>query len=231
VNFDDPGSYHFYFSSGAGSPGTLLTFFPWVNGRRSVAGSGMIAGVSIRGAARGEEDPDGTPVQFVAGGGQKAGLHSLTLSVQDAYASAEFFRDVLGFSGGEEAGDRLRLAVPGGGIVDLLHSPGVPRAKMGAGAIHHVAFRASDESAQQEWRERLTHAGVRVSPVKDRLYFHSIYFREPGGVLLEIATDGPGFAVDEDAQHLGERLCLPPWLEPSRASIEKRLPPLREVHG
>jgi hypothetical protein len=97
---------------------------------------------------------------------------------------------------------------------------------MGTGAIHHAAFRVADEKVQLDWRERLIAAGVHVSPVKDRLYFHSIYFREPGGVLFEIATDGPGFLIDEPAETLGSALCLPPWLEPSRQSIEARLPPL-----
>jgi glyoxalase family protein len=97
---------------------------------------------------------------------------------------------------------------------------------MGAGVMHHATLRVADEETQLEWRERLIRAGMRVSPVKDRLYFHSIYFREPGGVLLEIATDGPGFSIDEPADRLGRRLCLPPWLEPARESIERRLPPL-----
>jgi hypothetical protein len=97
---------------------------------------------------------------------------------------------------------------------------------MGMGAIHHVAFRVEDEAAQLEWRNRLANAGIRVSPVKDRRYFHSIYFREPGGALFEIATDGPGFLIDEPAEALGSSLCLPPWLEPLRHSIESRLSPL-----
>jgi glyoxalase family protein len=84
----------------------------------------------------------------------------------------------------------------------------------------------ADEAAQIEWRERLTGAGIVVSPIKDRFYFHSIYFREPGGALFEIATDGPGFLIDEPADALGTSLCLPPWLEPSRASIEARLAPV-----
>ena len=94
---------------------------------------------------------------------------------------------------------------------------------MGAGAVHHVAFRVADETVQSDWRARLIEAGVHVSPVKDRLYFHSIYFREPGGVLFEIATDGPGFLIDEPEDALGSKLCLPPWLEPIRQSIEARL--------
>ena len=107
--------------------------------------------------------------------------------------------------------------------IDVLHEPQAERGKLGAGAIHHVAFRVADESVQADWRNRLVKAGVRVSPVKDRSYFHSIYFREPGGVLFEIATDGPGFLIDEAEDALGSSLCLPPWLEPTRESIEARL--------
>ncbi len=99
---------------------------------------------------------------------------------------------------------------------------------MAVGMVHHVALRVADEEMQLAWRDRLIRAGLRVSPVKDRLYFHSIYFREPGGVLLEIATDGPGFSIDEPADSLGQRLCLPLWLEPVRESIERRLPPMTE---
>jgi glyoxalase family protein len=157
--------------------------------------------------------------------GAGPGIESVTLRVKDAPASAKFFRELLGFAPVTET----RLAIPGGGFVELLHAPEMPRAKMAAGMVHHVAFRVANEAAQSEWREYLVERGVKVSPVKDRMYFHSIYFREPGGVLLEIATDGPGFGVDEDAAHLGERLCLPPWLEPSRESIERRLPALKYV--
>jgi glyoxalase family protein len=222
VNFDDPGSFHFYYSTGDGEPGTLLTFFPWVNSRAGVRGSGAIVGVEIRAGGEGA-DPDSVPVAFVGGEGRR-GVVSVTLSVQDAPVSCAFFVERLGFEVVAEEGDRIRLAVPGGGVVELLHSPGVARAKLAAGSIHHVAFRVRDEGEQAEFRERLVGAGVRVSPVKDRNYFHSIYFREPGGVLLEIATDGPGFSIDESPEHLGEKLCLPPWLEASRGSIEKRLP-------
>jgi len=226
VNFDDPGSYHLYFSLGNGEPGTLLTFFPWITARAAVHGSGEISRVEMRGQVEGV-DPDGVPVSFVGGepeGERDRRLLSVSLSVADAPKSAAFFRDLLGFEVSFETAEKIRLAVPDGGGVELLHSPGVPRAKLAAGSIHHVAFRVKDEAEQLGWRARLTAAGVRVSPVKDRNYFHSIYFREPGGVLLEIATDGPGFGIDEAPEHLGEKLCLPPWLEASRESIEKRLP-------
>jgi glyoxalase family protein len=218
VNFDDPGSYHLYFSASYGEPGSLLTFFPWVTTRKPVAGSGTIVRMEVRGQGTGA-DPDGVAVEWV--GKEGSGIESVTLCVNDAPASAKFFREVLGFEGDDEV-----LEAPLGGVVELLHSPGMPRGKMAAGSIHHVAFRVADEESQRAWRERLIQAGVRVSPVKDRNYFHSIYFREPGGVLLEIATDGPGFAIDEEREHLGEKLCLPPWLEASRESIEKRLPKL-----
>jgi glyoxalase family protein len=201
-------------------------------------------------------DPDGIAIEFLesaqdaaastllAGGAAAAfrcarlpgsaappGLQSVTLCEADAAPTAAFLRDVLGLKMIQEEPQRVRLELPDGAWIDVLHSPEAPRGKMAAGMAHHVALRVSDEESQLEWRERLIRAGLRVSPVKDRLYFHSIYFREPGGVLLEIATDGPGFSIDEAEDRLGERLCLPPWLEPARESIERRLPVLEEVNG
>ena len=101
-----------------------------------------------------------------------------------------------------------------------------PRASQGAGTVHHIAFRASDDNAQLAWREKIHRLPLAVTPVLDRTYFHSIYFREPGGVLFEIATDPPGFTVDEPLESLGEKLQLPEWLEPNRSAIKQRLPPL-----
>jgi glyoxalase family protein len=100
---------------------------------------------------------------------------------------------------------------------------------VGIGGVHHVAFRTPNDEEQAAWRRRLAEAGVGVTPIIDRFYFHSIYFREPGGVLFEIATDGPGFATDEDMERLGERLALPPFLEPRRAEIEANLQPITPV--
>jgi glyoxalase family protein len=233
VNFDDPASYHFYFSAGAGAPGTLLTFFPWgvpkmPDGRRGERGSGQIVNVTVRVPALPASplaDPDGIGIELVQSP-ESPGIQSVTLCEKDAGPTAAFLRDVLGLKMVREEPQRIRLELADGGRIDVLHSPEAPRGRMAAGVVHHVALRVADEAAQLEWRERLIHAGLRVSPVKDRLYFHSIYFREPGGVLLEIATDGPGFSIDEPEDRLGQRLCLPPWLEPVRESIERRLPPL-----
>jgi len=222
VNFDDPGSYHFYFGAGNGVPGTLLTFFPWVNARRGVPGAGQIGGVAMALPLAANEqplaDPDGIPLRFVHG--DSPCLRSVTLCQADAALTVAFLRDVLGL---EQAAPNC-LELPDGASIQVQHSPNGKRGKTAAGIVHHVALRVADEEEQLAWRERLVRAGLRVSPVKDRLYFHSIYFREPGGVLFEIATDGPGFQVDEPADKLGERLCLPPWLEPSRETIERRLP-------
>ncbi|RYG41395.1 ring-cleaving dioxygenase, partial [bacterium] len=121
---------------------------------------------------------------------------------------------------------RFRAQKMPGQIVDLLHVPAGPWGTMGAGTVHHVAFRAADDEDQLRWQSELEEAGHAVTEVRDRNYFHSIYFREPGGVLFEIATDPPGFAVDEPAESLGERLMLPEWLEPTRNQIEAVLPPL-----
>ncbi len=234
VNFDDPAGYHLYYSAGAGAPGTLLTFFPWVTGRRGVPGSGQITGVSMRvpkeSLGRLPADPDGVAIEFLESAAPP-GLQSVTLCEADAAPTAAFLEDVLGLKAIREDPQGGRFEMPDGAWIEVLHSPGTPRGTMAAGMVHHAALRVADEDAQLEWRERLIRAGLRVSPVKDRLYFHSIYFREPGGVLLEIATDGPGFSIDEAEDRLGRRLCLPPWLEPVRESIERRLPFLEEANG
>ena len=108
----------------------------------------------------------------------------------------------------------------------VIEKPDQPSARLGAGGVHHVAFRAADDSEQLYWHERLSGAGLRVSPFIDRFYFRSIYFRVSNGILFEIATDGPGFAADEDADSLGEKLALPPFLEPQRERIEAGLKPI-----
>jgi glyoxalase family protein len=116
-----------------------------------------------------------------------------------------------------------------GAEVRVVERPNAPYARLGRGGVHHIAFRTADEEEQRSWREKIRGAGLGVTPQIDRFYFQSIYFREPGGVLFEIATDGPGFATDEDAQHLGERLSLPPFLEPRREEIESRLTPISPI--
>jgi glyoxalase family protein len=161
------------------------------------------------------------------------GLGAVDLTVQDLGPTAWTLAEVLGFrltGEYEEDGNRVALfeAGPGGSgaMVRVVESPAAAQAHLGKGGVHHVAFRTPDEEEQRLWRERLREAGLGVTPQIDRYYFRSIYFREPGGVLFEIATDGPGFATDEDAAHLGERLSLPPFLEGRREEIEARLEPI-----
>jgi glyoxalase family protein len=136
----------------------------------------------------------------------------------------------LGFRQTSEAEGRTRFEAGEGGpgnTVDVANGSGFPRGTMGVGTVHHIAFRVPDEETQLELRERVAELGYNVTPVLDRNYFRSIYFREPGGVLFEVATDPPGFAADEDPKHLGESLKLPPWLEPRREELEGVLSPLR----
>jgi len=190
-------------------------------------------------------DPDGLPLELVAdeqasqrpgwAGGpvpaQEAirGFHSVTLTVRRAAPTAAVLTDALGLTPGGQEGALSRFdAQPGalGGRVYLLEQPDAPRGLGSAGTVHHIAFRADDDTEQQHWQDELSHRGLSVSPVMDRAYFHSIYFREPGGVLFELATDPPGFTVDEPLDSLGTRLMLPRWLEPRRADVERYLPPL-----
>jgi glyoxalase family protein len=157
------------------------------------------------------------------------GFHSTTLQVRDAAGSAVLLREEFGWSEVGREGNRTRYAVAGdlpGRVVDLLEIPDLPQGRMGAGSIHHVAFRTSDDITQQQWRAQLMGEGFAVTPMRDRQYFHSIYFNEPGGVLYEIATELPGFAWDETMQSLGSALRLPPWLEAERGRIEGLLPAL-----
>jgi glyoxalase family protein len=161
------------------------------------------------------------------------GLGGVDLTVQDPGPTAWVLTEVLGFRRvGEYAEDASRIVAfevgPGepGTEVRLIEKSDAPRARLGRGGVHHVAFRTPDDEEQAAWRERIAEAGLGVTHRIDRYYFRSIYFREPGGVLFEIATDGPGFATDEDAEHLGEKLSLPPFLEERREEIEARLTPI-----
>lgn len=156
------------------------------------------------------------------------GLHSVTLSTADA-AGTSAMLEQLGLRLTEEHGRRLRFAADEtrpGALVDVLVAPAEPRGLVAGGTVHHVALRAPDDATQQRWRDELVASGKDVTEIRDRRYFRSIYFREPGGTLLEIATDGPGFGVDEPLLELGRALKLPPWLEPDREQIENGLPSL-----
>lgn len=157
------------------------------------------------------------------------GFHSSTLAVTSTAATTQVLTGSMGYRLVSAAGHRTRYTAGAGGpgtYVDLLADPLLPRGLNGAGTIHHVAFRATNDAAELAARDVLLKDGLHVSPVIDRAYFKSIYYREPAGVLFEIATDGPGFAIDEPLDQLGTKLGLPPHLEIHRAEIEAALPPL-----
>src|SRR5438094_88130 len=174
------------------------------------------------------------------------GLHHVTAIASDPQRNLDFYVGLLGlrfvkrtinfddpgsYHFFEESGNRFRFASPEetapGRIIDLLCMPDTGMGRVAAGSVHHIAFRAKDEAEQLKWHEHLVDLGYNVTPVIDRTYFHSIYFREPGGVLFEIATDPPGFTLDEKLEELGTHLCLPPWMESARSQIEKILPPIQ----
>lgn len=181
------------------------------------------------------EDPHGLSLEFVASeraspdgdaSDDVSGFHSVSLVSRDLRATATLLTDVFGFSEAGETEDRLRFRTERlgpGSVVDVLTRGSGASGRMGAGAVHHVAFRVDSEDEQRHWKRRLEAAGYAVTPIRDRQYFKSIYFREPGGILFEIATDPPGFLIDEALEELGSALKLPPWLEPRRDHIEARL--------
>lgn len=192
-------------------------------------------------ASGGEGTSPGVPWERspVEAGRSIRGLEGVTLSVRSLDPTSAVLMEALGFRrSGEHEEDGHRAvtfeAGPGGpgAEVRLVERPDLPlHRRVGTGGVHHVAFRAPDEEEHAAWRERLAGMGLGVTPVIDRFYFRSIYFREPGGVLFEIATDGPGFAVDEDPEHLGESLSLPSFLEPQREEIEANLTPITPPEG
>lgn len=190
------------------------------------------------------QDPDGLRLELVARerAGERAGwaegpvpaehavrsFHNIALLVADFDGTADLLTEVFGYEAVGEEGDRARFRAPESkraSCIDLIRAEG--RGRMGAGTVHHVAFRCRDEEEQLQWKEVISRRGLSVTEVKDRQYFKSIYFREPSGVLFEIATDGPGFTADEPVEGLGSELKLPPWLEPRREKIAKRLPEVR----
>ncbi len=193
-------------------------------------------------------DPDGLKLELVTDAGAAArapwaggpvpeshalrGFHSVTLTLDEAAPTAGLLAGEMGLQAAGEEGDRLRFAAGRAGagdpgtLVDLVSTPGLGRGLVAAGTVHHVAWRVSGDREEVALRESLIVRGLEPTPVVDRHYFRSVYFREPGGVLFEIATDPPGFTVDEPLAGLGSALKLPPWLEPHRARIEAVLPPI-----
>ncbi|MFL5577800.1 MAG: VOC family protein [Gemmatimonadaceae bacterium] len=276
VNFDDPETYHLYYGDEVGTPGSLMTFFPWPGARRGRQGTGQVSvtsfsvspgsvgfwierllryniayeGPTKRGSGSGAEqviafkDHDGLMIEIVAHPGAEGrpawggapgitrenalrGFHGVTLWVEEGDATERVLVDTLGFRPVREDGTTRRYAVGDGGpgtIVDVRSIGGFGQGVGGAGTVHHVAFAVESDEAELAMRERVTKAGLHPTPVIDRNYFHSVYFREPGGVLYELATNPPGFAIDEPVEHLGERLMLPPQYEPHREQIEAVLP-------
>jgi glyoxalase family protein len=170
---------------------------------------------------------DGGPV---AAERQVRGLYGAQVVERDAALTGGFLMNTLGFKTLGSEGGWTRYGfddVPG--VVDVREAPDARRGAWGVGSVHHLAWRVDDEAHQLAIRSRIEAAGPAATPVIDRFWFQSVYFKEPGGVLFELATEGPGFAVDEDPAHLGETLVLPPWLEPSRRQIEQALPRLRPL--
>ena len=195
-------------------------------------------------------DPDGLAIELVTrpGGGESGGevepwvgspvprdhamrgISGVTLSEGTAKETGDLLTGFLGFDRAAEGdGGRARYAA-GASFADVLDRPGERMGRVAVGSVHHVAWRAPDEETHKEWREEIAARGFNVTQILDRNYFRALYFREPGGVLFEIATDPPGFAVDEDPGHLGESLMLPPWLEGDRERIERALPPIKLPH-
>ncbi|GAA4308344.1 ring-cleaving dioxygenase [Nibribacter koreensis] len=157
------------------------------------------------------------------------GFHSVTLTLKDIKATAAILTDIFGYTLQEKSGNRYRYitdAVEHAAIIDLVELPNEARGIGGAGTNHHIAFRVKDEATLMEFRKKVASAGHNITEKIDRNYFYSLYFREPGGVLFEIATDNPGFGIDEEWDKLGSSLLLPPQYEASRAKIEAVLPKL-----
>ena len=206
VNFDDPHSYHLYFGDELGSPGTLITFFEWPRAEAGRLGRGTLESIGLDSPLAEQEteleDPDGLRLRIHPG--QAPRLRDVSV-----IGNADLYAGLFAESAPLHFAEPLEEA-----------------ALIGAGTTHHVAWRAANDEAEQAWLARLTELGLRPTPVQDRKYFRSVYFRMPDGILIEIATDEPGFLVDEPKESLGQGLSLPPWLEPERETLERELTPI-----
>ena len=311
VNFDDPTTYHLYYGNSLGSPGTILTFFPWSEAPTGYRGTGQVTaisflipsgsmtywidrlksnGISFVGPSKrfsdefvSFHDPDGLMLELISPSyshdsqGQREqqqqlllqqtdndiwkespiskehairGFHSATLSEEGYERTASLLADTMGFKlvAKDNKEDRFRFGIVGknnsnqegassstessspsiGSFVDVVCQPEISRGYIGIGTVHHIAWRAANDRHQIDLRKRIVkEAKLNPTPVIDRTYFHSVYFREPGGILFEIATDPPGFAVDERPEDLRKHLKLPQWLEPVRGKLEQLLPPVK----
>jgi glyoxalase family protein len=272
VNFDDPGTYHFYFGNETGTPGTILTFFPWEGIGKGTNGSGLAThiGYSVpkgslefwknrfqqfnisfqEGEIFGEKlisfnDPDGLQLQFIESStpddrkvwttddikdeNALKGFHNITLTLKKADPTIKVLTDIFGYDLQKQEGERYRFAtdaIDTANLVDIIENDKIPAGRNAGGTNHHVAFRVKDDQVLMEFREKVMSAGLSITPKIDRDYFYSLYFREPGGVLFEIATDNPGFTVDEPLNELGQGLKLPKQYEAMRSQIEESLPNL-----
>ena len=265
VNFDAPDVYHLYYGDETGTPGTVMTYFPFPNAARAPKGAGEVGvtqfavpegalgwwkerlGAGEETAAFGErtlqfDGPDGERFALIETPGDDRapwtadvpadhairGFRGASMRVRDGGATGELLR-FMGYEEAERDGATVRYAVPGGNgadRIDVETLPGAPRAGQGAGSVHHIAFAVENRARQLEVREALIDTGYQVTPVIDRDYFWAIYFRTPGGVLFEVATNEPGFDRDEDTAHLGEVLKLPSQHEHLRSALERHLQPL-----
>lgn len=274
VNFDDPYTYHLYYGDACGSPGTILTFFPWKDLPQGRPGAGMVTAIGLAVPRRSIEfwkkrfeangiltttserfgepviqlsDPHGLPLELVGTQDRPStviwqdglvpeahavrGFHSATVTLRSLQETRALLTDVMGISLHDQEDNRYRFkmdaSVSPGHFYDIVIDSQAPVGRAGAGTVHHIAFRTRDDNTQSKWQAVLRKAGFDVTDVRNRKYFRSIYFHSPEGVLFEIATDPPGFNVDESENELGKHLMLPDHYEPMRLSIERHLPALR----
>jgi predicted esterase/catechol 2,3-dioxygenase-like lactoylglutathione lyase family enzyme len=273
VNFDDPYTYHLYYGDSAGTPGTIITFFPWENLPRGKTGAGMVTAIAfaiplgsvdywrnrlnlhgvetMEGERFGEhvihfKDPHGLSLElietpavnsiFSQSGNSKsvdsriAGFHSATALLRSLDETKSLLVNLMGMALYDTEGNRYRFKMKSDDSLeqyyDVVVDAHAENGRQGAGTVHHIAFRTSNDDEQKYWQKSLNDDGFSVTPIRDRKYFKSIYFHEPGGVLFEIATDPPGFTADEPFESLGRDLKLPDQYESMRGEIESRLPKL-----